>query len=300
MAEKPEILNWVDEMTQPVEEHEEVKEEEVAAEPVEETPEEVGEVESKDEEDKKSREIDPEHVKGLEKALQDERDERKKLDQAIKQQQEQFARYDELWERLNKAQEEKAKEAVPSYEDDPIGNLAYQNKQLNEQLKGVQNKTKQFEDYQTQQAQISQITQNIQASESNFAQQTSDYYDALNYLREINRKAVQPIAEAQGWTQEQITAHLGQQEFMAAANLIRQGVNPAQYAYTLASTYGYKKAEKTNGASEKEEMSEDERQKKGLELSRGSGGSNKKIDKEFVSEASPAEFQEAMREMFGQ
>jgi hypothetical protein len=264
------------------------------------------EADDKAEEESKDKEDEPEKKKKkvpLAELIK-ERKARQELEARLKETEGKMGKYDELWARLD--EQEKARKAaeeaepVPDFDEDPTGNLKHSQEKMKADF---ENAKKQFQDQNEnlqQQQFYQQVGQTVTRSEQTFVKDNDDYYDAVNHLRGVMRSQVEPLLRAKGISDEaQINQYIQQQEAQAAVQLVMAGIDPAEYTYNYAKTVGYtkKEAEKVDDNKVDDDL---DRKQKGLDAAKGgSGGSGKKVTKEFVDGATPAEFDAAMAEMFG-
>lgn len=281
--------DWVDELVDEVEEeaHAEDDTEQTDEEtsPEDEPGEELAATDDTDEEPEGEKPDEDRRFKGILSELQAERQKRQELEQRMQ-------KYDALWQKLED-QEKEEKEEVPDFEYDPTANL-------DARLKQTEELTRQQQAMLQQQQQLQALGQAVQAAETSFVAEHPDYYDALNTVREVERKKLEPFAQAQGWTDAQINQYLAEQELAAAAQLIQTGVNPAEYAYRVAQTYGYQPQKEDDAKGGKKGDIEDklDRMEKGLKMSR-TPSAGEKLTKDKVDSMSLHEFEEAMAESFG-
>lgn len=245
------------------------------------------EIEEELEEDPKPR---PETPGGsLKAALREERENVKRL-------REQMKKYDSLWERLDKWEQERiqpketAPEEVPDFNLDPTGHLKHQTEKLNSKVQEVTQTQEQIATQQKQAAQMQMIGQQIAAHEQSFATAKQDYYAALNYVRQVQKNTLLPVAKAQGMGEAEVMQAIAQNEFNMAAQALQAGLNPAEYVYTMAKNYGYKPAEKSD-----EDL---DRLEKGIQHAGPRGG--RKITKDAVDDLEFAEFENFIQETFTQ
>lgn len=135
------------------------------------------------------------------------------------------------------------KPVVPSMEDDPIGHISHEQRS---QFKALNDKMEQITGDLTQRQKAEQQAMSVQRNVSAIAQQeqafvaeSPDYYDALNYVREVQRNNMIDM----GVEPEMIERLLPQQEYNTALQALQIGQNPAKLVYNMAKRFGYRKAE---------------------------------------------------------
>jgi hypothetical protein len=308
---------WLDELTDPVEEEQAIdasaEEDEIPAQDVEQETDDVAEkeqaaaeeqeeseqqeqqAESQAEQQEAKKDEDDPKFKGVLSELQAERERRQKAEERAK-------KYEAYWEAKEREEQEaaakaKEEEQTPDFELDPTGNL-------NARLSKAEQTAEQIAQQNAEREQMATLGNAIKQSELSFVEQHPDYYDALNHIRTVARKANEPMLKAQGYSDAQIEAYLAQQEIAAAAQALNAGQDPAEYAYSVASAYGYtpKQEGEAPPADEKPAESVDtdklDKMERGLRMSHGGGGAGTKLTKKDVDSMSLPEFEAAMAEAF--
>lgn len=170
-------------------------------------------------------------------------EERRKLESRIEQQE---AARKALEERLAKLENPpKAPDPDPDYQEDP---KKYVDHRVQSALKALEESTgKKVEEVgktaeqAAKEAQFNRFMQDLTTTEAQFVQATPDYYDALGHIRNIRVQQLRIFSP--DITPEQINMTITREEMALASQLMREGKNPHQFAYEMAKTYGYKKAE---------------------------------------------------------
>lgn len=137
---------------------------------------------------------------------------------------------------LSKAQEQAEQANIPSFETDPIGALKYENQKLQNKVNELdQNnlQSKQEKDIQNRQT---QFINEYRAKANEFKRSTPDFDDAYNFLLENRMQEF----EMAGFTPEQATQLVHEDEAAIAANHLAKGSNPADAIYKLAKLRGYR------------------------------------------------------------
>lgn len=213
---------------------------------------------------------------------------RAKLDLALQQ-----------MERLIASKQEKpepSEETIPDFDDDPTGNLQARLEAANRQIEELRRQTQQTTQATTAQQQMMALRMAIAQQEQSFAAQTPDYPQALAKIREVEKAKLIFAAQESGQqvNEQEIEALLYRNELIAAANLLRQGKNPAQYAYEMAKRfYGYSPA----GAEQKSPVD----RQAALAAARGAGTGGRPRQQAPTPSASMTipEFEAALKEAFG-
>jgi len=135
---------------------------------------------------------------------------------------------------------------APDPEQDPLGYINHQMKQLQDQLKsltdGQTNTQKLTEQQQQQHAFIGTVNAQIKSFEA----ANPDYQDAYRHMIQMR---TQDYLDS-GMTATEAKAAVGNDELAIAARALQQGKNPAEVVFGMAKRYGYQKkdtpAEGTN------------------------------------------------------
>lgn len=200
---------------------------------------------------------------------------------------------EKLKEVFNQIMNQQKQEAAPSFEDDPINALKYENEQLKKQLQGIQQDTQQTRQQIEVQNKQNAFINAYRNSADQFKSQNPDFDDAYNFLLESRMKEY----ETAGYEPEQAEQLALEDEAAIAANHLRKGSNPAAALYKLAQQRGYKGAQnKTNVMNERIKENEQKIQtlERGLKASKSisSGGMNSKesLSLENIAEMDDDEF----------
>ena len=130
---------------------------------------------------------------------------------------------------------------IPALADDPVANLDARARQLEEATRKAQEDAQraqeQLQGLQREQA----IKDALVATEAAYVAQNPDYFDALAHVRSAREAQLKMLF--QNATTEQIRGQIALEERQLAQGLLMQGMNPAQYAYEMAKTIGYRKTE---------------------------------------------------------
>jgi hypothetical protein len=192
--------------------------------------------------------------------------------------------------------EREAPPPAPDYLDDPKAYVDHRSQTVVEKLQAIGDQVKGLEEtqetltstQQQQQAAVA-ITQAAGVASAEFAKDNPDYWQALEHMRQVRQQQLRMAAPQA--TEAQVQQQIQAEEFNAAAHILQQGGNPAQYAYDMAKTFGYT-------AKPAEQDSQDLREKR--EQARGMGGSGTPTGElDQLLNKSSDEFEQAMSEMFG-
>ena len=137
-----------------------------------------------------------------------------------------------------RAQKKAAQEPKdPDFLEDPKGYVDAQAKKTAEALKKLDEATTKQTQQQEQQQQLNQILTGVQQHEQSFLKTTPDYHAAIDHIRSVRGSQLQMLYPQA--TPEQITRQITTEELSAAAQILRSGGNPAEFAYNYAKTMGY-------------------------------------------------------------
>jgi DNA repair exonuclease SbcCD ATPase subunit len=227
------------------------------------------------------------------------------LESQLNQMSDENSKFKALEEQIRSLRESKQQPAAPppDYLDDPKAYVDHQAKSVVDELRSVKDQVSEVvqagettKEQLQQQTQIQQLQSMAGAAEENFAKTTPDYWEALEHMRTVRvqqLKLMFPDA-----TDAQVQQHIRGEEFQAAATCLQRNVNPAEYAYSYAKSVGYQPAAKEDAEKATAEA-EDLAARKDLAESLGSGGSANDADLENLVDLNNAEFDAAMKEMFG-
>lgn len=133
--------------------------------------------------------------------------------------------------------------AQPKPEPEPVPDPITEPEKYNEWVQGQSSKTaeevRQLREQMQQQQQQQRVASAVQRSEVDFAAKTPDYYEALDYVVKSRR------AEFEMWgaTPEEAEQKVQQEIWSTAENAVRMGMSPAEMAYRIAGSRGYRRAE---------------------------------------------------------
>lgn len=166
-------------------------------------------------------------------ALHAERRQRQQMEQQFQQLQRQFTEMQQFLQQAAQPQDER-----PDEQADPMGALAWDNRQLRAQMEQMNQRFGQEEQRQQQRQQAQRLTQHLTSSERQFAQTQPDYFQAADFAirrEDLRLSAFYPDPAVRQQIMRQEIANV-------VANAIQSGVNPAQLIYQHALNLGYTRA----------------------------------------------------------
>jgi hypothetical protein len=242
-------------------------------------------------------------------------EERKKLQAQLEEERARAARFERLEDEIRRIRAERQqnvsreapqappKREVPDYLEDPRGYVDATKEELVERLQKLEGQTNQASQAAQAMAFERQVRTALAAAEQSYSQQTPDYYDALQHLRQVKAQELAlmyPQAKP-----EQITTMLNQQEIAWGAQQLQQNQNPSEQAYKWAQALGY---QPKSGQNQGQEGDTSPQGKSGSGVDRrrlqGMGGAQagraqSDSELERLMDGSPDEFDQAMSELFG-
>lgn len=169
-------------------------------------------------------------------ALHEERARRKELAADMQRMRDEQARRDAILEqRLAALTNRQQQEQVPPFEENPAAHLKYGQEQLQQTVQATAQQIQAWQQQQSEQVAIQRLSSVVAHNEAAFMQQSPDYQEAVDYLR--NQRVAEIVADGGDEAQ---AAEMAKRELMhfalARANA---GQNPAEVAYKLAKARGY-------------------------------------------------------------
>lgn len=220
-------------------------------------------------------------IKSYKAMAHEEREKRKEIARHVQQMKEENEQLKNTFQKiLAKAQEQQELEQQakqPSFEDDPLAALKFENDKIKNNLADIQK----FNDAQAQNNEMhSKQTQFMNAYRqkvTEFSNTTPDFKDAYNHLLQ-SRLAEH---EAAGFSKEQAAQMLHEDEAAIVATALSQNVNPGERIYNLAKLRGYqgKAADQSNNNQQKMDALE-----KGLRASKSIGSVGSSSDERMSLE----------------
>mgnify|MGYP001822743319 CR=1 FL=1 len=189
---------------------------------------------------------------------------------------------------------EKPEEPEPEYLDDPKAYVDHKLTKAEQKAAEADSKVTQLREATEQQQQMQQINNRLGTFDTEFAKQSPDYYDALEHVRAINIENIKSM----GADEQQAATQAAQAMFMAQAQAMHKGINPAEYMYNMAKRFGY--APKADDAEDTKDTQDakDDAIIAGQDAASMGGGAAP--DSERDEELDDDEFSEAFSELFGQ
>lgn len=179
----------------------------------------------------------------------------------------------------------------PDFLEDPKGYVDANNKKNADELKTLREDNQRRTQEQQQHQQVQQILSGVAQHEQTFLKATPDYHQAIDHIRTVRASQLQMLYPQA--TPQQIQHQISSEEIGAAAQVLRGGGNPAEFAYNYAKTVGYqpKAAPVANGADGAAKPDKD------AVRSMGGGGGAEKGDEDAGNEM--PELAQALAERFG-
>lgn len=176
---------------------------------------------------------------------------------------------------LRELREQRAatKAETPDFLSDPKGYVDAAVKTAREQADAAKKEGEEARKQTDEQRSRQEAYQRTAIAESQFLQTTPDYPQALEHIRTIQRQQL-TLAHPDA-TAEQISSHIAFVEMQTANAMLAQGRNPAEYAYAVAQTWGYKPAARTGQQAQQQAA---KRVDKEAARSMGSGGADASDD----------------------
>lgn len=178
------------------------------------------------------------HARNYQAAMKEERLRRQELALELAETKANQARMEATFQKVIQKQEQEAQPQIPSYEEDPLGHLSANQKEIadyairqNQYLLSQ----KQAADLHNQKVQFIN-SYGTQAQE--FAKETPEFFDAYNYM--IAKKRQEYMAA--GVTQQEADQQIEFEETRIVSKAFRDGVNPASRVYAMAKVMGYSAA----------------------------------------------------------
>lgn len=192
-----------------------------------------------------------------------------------------------------RAQKKAAQEPKdPDFLEDPKGYVDANVKKTAAEVKALREENERRGQEQQQQREVQQILSGVQQHEQVFLKATPDYHQAVDHIRSVRASQLQMLYPQA--TPQQIAQQISNEEITAAAQVLRGGGNPAEFAYNYAKTVGYQpkgaaqSTQDANGAAKPD---------KDAVRSMGGGGGAEKSDQD-EGNVMP-EFASALAERFG-
>lgn len=198
----------------------------------------------------------------LNKALREERDKRRQIENELRERDIRHARLEERLSLINQqiergaqpAQAAKPGNEPPKWEEDPIAAGAYWANRvatLEQQLASGQQQSKQQLDEQTRQQQyMQQVTGAYHADAESFAETHPDFGDAYKFVLAGYEKEYGHLPQFRG-NKQAVRDYLKQLEWSIVVAALNNRESPAEAIYNLATARGYKPAGQEQAQAEK-------------------------------------------------
>lgn len=193
-------------------------------------------------------EVEKRH-KQLQGALNEERALRRQQAERLQRMETVFR---ELVEKQQQGGQQQASQQAPDPNEDPLGYLEHQNRQLMAEIDAIKQQTQQTVQQQQQSAFEQQLEREIQRSANAFAAQTPDYNDAVQFLENARLSEIATMYPAespqvQAWAEQQGFRDVGElheailhnERQQVAQQAIQFGMSPAERYYQFAKGRGW-------------------------------------------------------------
>lgn len=208
-------------------------------------------------------------------ALQEARKENRLL---VKELQELKERNNKLLNVIENAFQKETGEQAPSFEDDPVAALKYENNNLKKdisEIKETQNKTAEERKKENEEANFMRA---YSEKVHDFSKTTPDFDKAYRYVLQHRFDEYKTL----GFTDQEANSAVHEDERLIAAKALTDGANPGERIYNLARLRGYKNESKVNEPV-KNQVNHQEAEKRVAQLERGIKASR------TLNDASPSE-----------
>lgn len=182
------------------------------------------------------------------------------LEQERAQARQQTAEFEKQMKQLQDQLKELTAPKAPSVDEDPLGHILHQFKDLGAAIKALQEQQSQRDTQSQQMTAQQQFQQAVGKAVEDFQKDHPDYQQAYKHL---NDARAADLASA-GYTQQEIRQMLNQEEFNLCLRAMQSGKNPAEIAYGMAKRMGYQAP-----PPKQDPVSKVEQIKKGLEAAKG-------------------------------
>lgn len=183
----------------------------------------------------KAEETKPPKLVPLEALHESRIKEREWRDKAVQVEKEAKERFEKLEQRLERLANPPP--AVPTFADDPAGNLQHQVAETKAELAAVRQESANARKNQEASQFEQQIAATTQASEVTFAKEHPDYLNAVQHLQAIADKNLLMMGVGDP---AQRQAQIRKDALAMSLKSLQMGKSPAEVAYQLAVNYGYK------------------------------------------------------------
>lgn len=170
-------------------------------------------------------------------ALHEERQRRKEIQQEFQRVRLEQAQRDAIIEQRLAAltQVNQPQQPQVTLEEDPVRFLAMQNARTQQEMQAFRQQQEAAQRAQWQERQIQEFQTHVTTHEQEFAKQSPDYFDAINFAKSNRVKQLQTL----GYDEQTAWGEVQREAAQLAMNIARQGGNPAQAGYEYAKSLGY-------------------------------------------------------------
>jgi hypothetical protein len=237
-------------------------------------------------------------VRNYKAAVREEREKRKNIERKLQENQDKIQRMENIFSQMqnanNRQQQEEKLNNLPTYEDDPFEYLRHQNEMLVKQQQNLyQSLAQQNQQSQTQQK-LNNLISEASIKVKEFAKEKPDYDDAYNYLREFKLKEY----EISGFTPQQASEFLHEDEMNLIMNSKQKGENPAKIIYNLSKIAGYNSKNSKISETDAKLNTIEKGMKSSPKISRTGMGRQNKVTLESLASLEGDDFDKAWSKMF--
>lgn len=216
----------------------------------------------------------------LQKALHAERSKRKENDEYRQK----FAEIETRLAQLTPQERKDAKaeaEKRPDASKDPLAALDYALNKIEQYERQETERTQQTEAQRQQQAQLQRFASYVNEQETQFAEATPDYYDAVQWVRDKRSEHYQAL----GYTDAAASQQAMQEAQQLAVLAVRQQRSPAEVAYSYAKALGYAPSQQPAGDQKRDDAGRYQKMKDGQKASKTLSGPGAKVKTEATLES---------------
>jgi len=163
-------------------------------------------------------------------ALKEERDQRKALQQQVKQMEDRFRAF------MERAEPKEEKVKIPAYEENPAEHLRARLEETEKMTRAQLEAMKKGEETQAHQQAQQQFIARFQAQEHAFSQAAPDYFDAVEWLKNERLKQYVEL----GYEPDEAASIINWEAHSQASALSQKGLNAPERFYRMAKAAGYR------------------------------------------------------------
>lgn len=232
-------------------------------------------------------------------AMQEERERRKELQRQNQDMQNRLqqmeGRFQMVLERLNPQLTQQQQVQEPSFDEDPIGAIKYEQERMKQYLQAIDATEKQKAYIAQEQQVFNNFLNKYHEDAMSFAKGNNDFKDAYSHLIQSRMDEY----KAAGYSQKEAASLINEDEMAIALKAYQDGVNPAQRVYELARIRGYQK----RSSEGQKQMQQFENLKNGsmsLNNTGSSVNSNSKITLETLAHMNDKDFEKHWESVLSQ